>query len=152
MLAQSRRAADEGVRVPSGNSRDPAEKSALGRILIVDDEALIRWSVAETLGEHGYETIEAADAGSGIRAVAPGGRAVDAVLLDLRLPDCDDLRALAAIRRLAPHTPVILMTSYGTPELFHEARHLGAFAIVDKPFEMAAIGPLVDRALAARPH
>ena len=63
---------------------------------------------------------------------------MDVVLLDLRLPDCDDLRVLSAIRRLSPHTPVILMTAYGSPELFMEARRLGAFAIVDKPFDMEA--------------
>jgi DNA-binding NtrC family response regulator len=47
---------------------------------------------------------------------------------------------------------VILMTAYGSPDLFVEARRLGAFAIVDKPFEMQALEPLVERALAARPH
>jgi DNA-binding NtrC family response regulator len=47
---------------------------------------------------------------------------------------------------------VILMTAHGTPDLFTEARRLGAFAVVDKPFEMEALEPLVERALAARPH
>lgn len=117
---------------------------------MVDDEPLIRWSVAETLGALGYDVGEAGDAASAMRACTPGSRAFDVVLLDLRLPDCDDLGALSAIRRLSPRTPVILMTAYGSPELVLEAHRLGIFAILDKPFEMDALQPLVERALAAR--
>jgi DNA-binding NtrC family response regulator len=136
----------------TGNFPRWAKKSARARILVVDDEPLIRWAVAETLAERGYEVSEADDAASAMRACPPGSQAADVVLLDLRLPDCDDLRVLSAIRRLSPHTPVILMTACGSPELFMEARRLGAFAIIDKPFEMGGLQPLVERALAARPH
>lgn len=135
----------------TGNSPHLGKKSTRGRVLIVDDEPLIRWSIGETLGDCGYEVSEAGDAVSAIRTLSAGPGA-DLVLLDLRLPDADDLRVLSALRRLAPRMPVILMTAYGSPELFMEARRLGAFAIVDKPFEIDAIPPLVARALAARPH
>jgi CheY-like chemotaxis protein len=156
MLAQSQR----GVGGPSqvvppvadGNSSRRGKKSARATILVVDDEALIRWSIAETLADHGFDVVEAGDAASAIRAVAANGAAVDAVLLDLRLPDSDDLRALCAIHRVSPRTPVILMTAFGTRELFEEARRAGAAAIIDKPFEMEMLAPLVERALASRPH
>jgi DNA-binding NtrC family response regulator len=136
----------------TGNSPHLAKKSARARILIVDDEPLIRWAVAETLAERGYESTEADDAASAVRAFSIGSRAVDVVFLDLRLPDCNDLRVLSAIRRLSPDTPVILMTAHGSPELAFDVRRLGAFAILDKPFDMDALQPLVERALAARPH
>ena len=87
-----------------------------------------------------------------MRAFSGDSRAIDLVFLDLRLPDCDDLRVLSAIRRLSPHTPVILMTAHVSPELVFDVRRLGAFAILDKPFEMDALQPLVERALAPRPH
>jgi DNA-binding NtrC family response regulator len=134
----------------SGNSRDRAKKSARAAVLVVDDEPLIRWAISETLADRGYEVAEAADAASAIEAV--GRRSFAAVLLDLRLPDCDDLRTLAAIRRLLPNAAVVLVTAYGTPEVFSEARRLGAFAILDKPFEIDAIPAVVRRALASRPH
>jgi len=134
----------------TGDSPQHARKSSPTRILVVDDEPLVRWSVAETLGEFGYEVGEAGDAASAIRVCAAGSGPVDVVLLDLRLPDCDDLGALSAIRRLSPRTPVILMTAYGSPELVVEAHRLGIFAILEKPFEIAALQPLVRRALAAR--
>jgi DNA-binding NtrC family response regulator len=136
----------------AGNFPRTAKKSPRARILVVDDEPLIRWAVAETLADRGYDVSEVEDGGSAIRACSPASRPIDLVLLDLHLPDCDDLRVLSAIRRLSTHTPVILMTAYGSRDLFMEARRLGAFAVVDKPFEMEALEPLVERALAARPH
>jgi len=139
-------------QVATGNSPHLAKKSPRARILVVDDEPLIRWSVAEILADRGYEVSEADNAASAMRAFSPGARPVDVVFLDLRLPDCDDLRVLSAMRWLSPHTPIILMTAFGSRELFLEARRLGAFAIVDKPFEMDALQPLVERALAARPQ
>ncbi len=126
------------------------KKSSLGRVLVVDDEALIRWSLAETLGAEGYQVTEAADGASAIRAFASNPGASDVVLLDLRLPDSDDLRVLSTLRRLSPLTPVILMTAYGSPEVLDEARRLGAFTIIQKPFEMDDIGSVVARAMATR--
>lgn len=115
------------------------------RVLVVDDEPLVRWAVAETLADSGYDVLEAGDASSALKFF-PGPRP-DAVLLDLRLPDCDDLRVLSAIRRLSPGTPVIVMTAFGTAELLDEARRLGAFAVVDKPFELNELPLLIERAL-----
>jgi DNA-binding NtrC family response regulator len=140
---------------PDVDSRDfphAAKKSAVARVLVVDDEALVRWSVAETLLDQGYEVTEAHDAASALRQFSMPLGATDVVLLDLRLPDSDDLHVLSAMHRLAPTTPVILMTAYGTPELFDRARQLGAFTVVNKPFEMDDLAPLIERALAARPH
>src|SRR5262245_56801574 len=125
MLAQSCQsvAREDQVedRVVAGNSRGPAKNSPASRVLVVDDEALVRWSVAETLGALDYEIEEAGDGQSAIRAVSPDG-AVDIVLLDLRLPDCHDLRVLAAIRHVSPETRIILMTAFGSAELVQEAR------------------------------
>ena len=115
------------------------------RVLVVDDEPLVRWAVAETLADSGYDVLEAGDAKSALGFFR--GARTDAVLLDLRLPDCNDLAVLSAIRRLSPDTPVILMTAYGSPEVLDEARRLGAFAIVDKPFELNEIPSLIQKAL-----
>ena len=130
----------------------PAKKSAPTQVLVVDDEALVRWSVAETLGAQGYRVTEAGDGASAIRVFSNPLGETDLVLLDLQLPDSNDLRVLSAMRRLSTSTPVILMTAYGTPELLNEAHRIGAFGIVNKPFEMSDLAPLVKRALAARPN
>jgi len=154
MLVQSRFEFGGGAKSEQSaavlDSPRSTKKSPPARILVVDDEPLVRWSVSERLGDEGYEVAEAGDAASAIRAFSTLVGGVDAVLLDPRLPDSDDLRVLSAIRGLAPATPVILMTAYVNPELRAEARRLGAFAIVDKPFEMDALPPLVEQALAAQ--
>ena len=127
------------------------KKSAPLQVLIVDDEALIRWAVAETLGAQGYNVTEAGDGSSALREFSNSLGETDVVLLDVRLPDSDDLRVLSAMRRLSPSTPVILMTAYGTPELMNEALRLGAFSLVNKPFAMSDLAPLIERALASNP-
>jgi DNA-binding NtrC family response regulator len=119
-------------------------------VLIVDDEPLSRWSASETLTDAGYRVAEAGDAASALRAMRARDTLADVVLLDLLLPDADDLKVLSAMRELAPGSPIILMTSYGSPELFAEARERGAFMSVNKPFEMSDLPDLVARALAAR--
>jgi DNA-binding NtrC family response regulator len=114
-------------------------------VLIVDDEPLSRWSVSETLTDAGYRVAEAGDAASALRAVS--ATPTDVVLLDMLLPDADDLETLTAMHKIAPATPIILMTSYGSRELFAEATARGAFASVNKPFEMSELPDLVGRAL-----
>jgi DNA-binding NtrC family response regulator len=130
----------------------PARNFRPARVLVVDDEPLIRWSLAETLGARGYDVVEAADGASALRMFALEASRADVVLLDVRLPDCDDLRLVSAIRLLSPKVPVIVMTAYGSEELVEAARRDGVFAVLIKPFEMADIAGLVDRALATRVH
>src|SRR4029077_8139449 len=103
------------------------------RVLVVDDEPLIRWSLGETLASRGCEVIEAVDARSARAAVADAAVPFDVAVLDLRLPDSSDLSLLAKLRQLAPEMQVILMTAFGTNETFDGALGLGAFRVVHKP-------------------
>lgn len=125
------------------------KKSPLARVLVVDDEPLIRWSVVETLIERGFDVVEAPDGRAAVSAL-DGGQAFDVVLLDFRLPDSNDLTLLSTIRRQSPLTQVILMTAYGTPEVTKGALDLGAYRVVSKPFEMNDMAALVAQARAAR--
>jgi DNA-binding NtrC family response regulator len=122
------------------------------RVLVVEDEALIRWSISETLGHVGHTVMEAEDAASAVRALKDAGGDIDVVLLDYRLPDSNDLGLLADIRRLQPRSAVVMMTAYGTPEVTDGALALGAYRVVGKPFDMRALESLVVEAHDARPH
>ena len=122
------------------------------RVLVVDDEPLIRWSVSEPLTDLGYEVVETGDASGARSAVADDHDKFDVVLLDYRLPDSDDLGLLASIRRESPHAQVILMTAFGRPEVVRGALELGAYRVVNKPFEMEAIADLVAQAHLANSH
>ena len=119
------------------------KKSAL-RVLVVEDEMLMRWSIAETLTAKGHTVIEAPDGAAAVEALTDSPPA-DAVLLDYRLPDSRDLTLLTRIRRLAPVTPVVLMTAFGTPALFDHARELGAYEVLSKPFDIYELEGVVRR-------
>jgi DNA-binding NtrC family response regulator len=135
---------------PSGNplpstARDlpwRERKHAL-RALIVDDEPLIRWAIAETLRADGYHVEEAGDANGTVRTLLNDPVRPDLVLLDLRLPDCGDLSLLETVRRVVPSATVVLMTAFGTPEIRERARSLGAAGVLDKPFDVDGLAGLV---------
>lgn len=127
-----------------------AKKATRVRVLVVDDERLMRWSIAHVLGARGYEVTEAERGDAAIRALmGPATSPIDVVLLDLCLPDFCDLSLLTLMRQLSPATPVILMTAFGSPEIVEAARGLGAFTVIDKPFDINAVAPLILRAIQA---
>ena len=82
----------------------PAKNPAAAHVLVVDDEPLIRWSLAETLTERGHIVTEAGDAKETLRIVTRAADRPDVVLLDYRLPDSNDLSLFAAIKRELPET------------------------------------------------
>jgi DNA-binding NtrC family response regulator len=129
---------------PNGLKKSPC------RILIVDDEMLIRWSMAETLAHAGYEVIEAGSAKETLQRI-DAEPAPDVILLDYRLPDSNDLRLLETIRRVVPGSSVIMMTAYGSREVMDAAAVLGAYRILTKPVELHELVPLVEEAFRSRP-
>jgi DNA-binding NtrC family response regulator len=130
-----------------------SKKSPPVRVLIVDDEPLIRWSVGETLADSGDEVIEAGDAKQALEALeamTAASAPADVVLLDYRLPDSNDLTLLATIRRVTPASQLILMTAHGAPDITAGALALGAYGVVNKPFDLDHLASLVRQACAAR--
>jgi DNA-binding NtrC family response regulator len=114
-------------------------------VLVIDDEPLIRWSLAETLGAAGCDVRQAGDGGSAERMLGQLDDTIDVVLLDYRLPDVVHLQLLARIRALAPQARIILMTAYGSPEMTREALASGAERVIQKPFDMKAVRTLVEQ-------
>ena len=113
-------------------------------ILIVDDEALIRWSLSERLKGDGFQVVEAETGGAALERLRDG---VDLVLLDYRLPDTDGLTVLREIKKFDPDILVILLTSFVSVETAVEAMKLGAFHYANKPFNLDEISATVQRAL-----
>ncbi len=111
-------------------------------MLVVDDEALIRWSLTQTLEDSGFEVQQASNASEALK-LATSDDSFDVVLLDFRLPDSNDLNLLARMRQHLPEAAVILMTAYSTPEVTQGALDLGAVRVVSKPFEMSEMASLV---------
>jgi DNA-binding NtrC family response regulator len=144
MLTYSPRIRAE-VKDEVGNISTMLKKSA-PRVLVVDDEALIRWSLAEMLGERGYVVTEADNARMALAAIQQAQEPFDVVLLDYRLPDSGDLRLLETVRRIAPTSQVIMITAHNSPEVAQGAAALGAYRVISKPFEVESLAALVNQA------
>ena len=114
------------------------------RVLVVDDEELIRWSLAERLRADGHEVSEAATAGEALEKAQSG---VDLVLLDYKLPDEDGLSVLRKIRELDPDTLVIMLTAHQSVEMVVVAMKAGAFDYATKPFDLEDVAVRVSHAL-----
>ena len=121
------------------------------RVLVVEDEPLIRWALSETLTRAGHTVLEAGDAAAAIDTLSSAAP-IDVALMDLRLPDSHDLSLLARIRRQWPTIAVIMMTAYGTRELIDEARAMGVYDVMDKPFDVDRMEHLVADAYAEHGH
>ena len=104
-----------------------------GTILIIDDEEIIREALEALLTAEGYRVAKAATAADGMERV--GNSPVDAVLLDLMLPDKNGLEVLDDIRRVDEELPVIMITAFGTIEGAVAATKQGAFYYFTKPFK-----------------
>jgi two-component system response regulator AtoC len=115
-------------------------------VLVVDDEPIIREALTSRLEEHGFEVVSA-ESLAAARRLLSGGRAVDAVLLDIKLKDGDGLDLLEELRLSRPSLPVIMATAFGDSERAIRAMKLGAFEYVTKPFDLDSLLVTVSRAV-----
>jgi DNA-binding NtrC family response regulator len=113
-------------------------------ILVVDDEPLIRFALAERLTEEGYRVIEAVTAASALARSVDG---VDLVLLDYKLPDGDGIEVLKRLKERDPDALVILLTAHVSVDLAVEAMKQGAYHYANKPFNLDEIAVQVEKAL-----
>lgn len=113
------------------------EKTRIKNILIIDDEKDLCELLGDILSSHGYN-VESANTNR--EAISSLNRhSPDLVFLDLKLPDGDGLRLLSSIKKVNPSTTVNIISAYGTEEVRDEARRLGAYVFIDKPFSEEAI-------------
>jgi len=115
------------------------------RILVVDDEKLIRFTLRESLAEEGYVVFEAASVAEA-RDLFEQHR-FDCAVVDHKLPDGNGFELMMTYKELAPEVPVIMMTAYSTIEKAVEAMRRGAYTYLHKPFETEEMLLNVRRAL-----
>ena len=121
----------------------------MSRILVADDEASIRFVLAEALGAEGHEVVEATDGGEARRLLAQ--ERFDFAFLDIRMPGASGLELLDELTARGADSPVVvIMTAQNTFENAIEAMKRGAFDYVTKPFDLAQIEAVVAKALRQR--
>ena len=118
------------------------------RILVVDDEEMIRFAFEQFLKDEGHTPVLARDAVAALEQVK--AHAPEIAFLDYRLPGADGLRVLDDLKRLAPDMAVVFMTAFGTMEVVIKAMQRGAYEYVTKPLDLDRIRTLINRILEGR--
>jgi DNA-binding NtrC family response regulator len=114
-------------------------------ILIVEDEKVLRESLAELLTDEGYEVLQAGDGKAAYELVLQ--KPVDLVLSDVRMPEMDGLTLLQHLKKAIPETPVVMLTAYGTVESAVAALHAGAVDYLLKPVQFDDVLLKIRRAM-----
>ena len=117
----------------------------MARILVADDQDLMRDSLAATLARDGHEVVAATDGPMAVTRLT-GGK-FDLLITDLKMPKMTGIELLTEARRIRPEMPVVLMTAFATVQTAVEAMKLGAYDYIQKPFDGDEIKHLVDRTL-----
>jgi two-component system, response regulator PdtaR len=121
-----------------------AEESTPRRVLVAEDESLIRLDIVETLKENGFEVV--GEASDGAMAVELATKLKpDLVVMDIKMPNLDGISAAEQIGTLK--IPVVLLTAFSQRELVERAAEVGAMAFVVKPFTSNDLMPAIEIAL-----
>lgn len=118
---------------------------SIEKILVIDDEELVRNFIHETLRRNGYEVSVAKNGKEGISLVKE--KSYDLVFTDMKMPDLTGIDVLKKIKEISPSTIVVVITAYGSIENAVEAMRLGAFNYLIKPFSPDTIEAVVDKAI-----
>jgi len=114
-------------------------------ILLVDDDAWIRDAMSICLTCEGCRVTTAASAQQGLAALKQGG--IDILICDFQLPDGDGLDLLQEAKHIAPQVPMILITAFGSRQLYAKAAAIGVDIFIDKPFNSQTIEHAIARLL-----
>ncbi|GFE56448.1 sigma-54 dependent transcriptional regulator [Geobacter sp. AOG1] len=115
------------------------------KILVVDDEHLIRWSLEQNLKKQGYEVTSAGNGEDALRMVREDQP--DLVLLDIQLPGINGLEVLERIKEIDEEIIVIMVTAHGGLETAVNAMRLGAYDYINKPFNLDEMAIVIKKAL-----
>jgi two-component system response regulator AtoC len=118
------------------------------KILVVDDERLVRWSLRQKCEEWGYEVVEAAAGDPGLRLAQH--ESPDLILLDVRLPDLNGLQVLEQLKKGGDATAVIMITADPQLDDVKSALKLGAYDFIGKPLDFEELRVTIQNALEAK--
>ena len=120
------------------------EHNSKRRIVVAEDESLIRMDIVETLKDQGFDVV--GEAGDGLKAIELAKELKpDLMVMDIKMPDMDGLSAAEQIAKL--RIPVVFLTAFNQQELVTRASEVGAMAFLVKPFSPEDLLPAIEVAL-----
>ena len=120
------------------------EQNSKRRIVVAEDESLIRMDIVETLKDQGFDVV--GEAGDGLQAIELAKELKpDLMVMDIKMPDMDGLSAAEQIAKL--RIPVVFLTAFNQQELVSRASEVGAMAFLVKPFSPEDLLPAIEVAL-----
>jgi two-component system chemotaxis response regulator CheY len=124
----------------------------MGRILIVDDEDIVRKVLRATLTEAGYEVVEAEHGGKGIQAIGTDDNPlmVDVIICDIRMPKINGLEAITYFRQQFPSVPILVLTGFPDTTMATNLLSQGVFDYLVKPMDKEKLLESVHAAMAQR--
>lgn len=125
--------------------RSTAETMDKCKILVIDDEDIVRMSCQRILAPQGYEVKATKSAVEGFKMLAE--ECFDVVLTDLKMPDIDGIEVLRRVKEEWPDIEVIMITGYQTINTAVQAIKLGAFDYIEKPFTPDSIVSAIEKAI-----
>jgi DNA-binding NtrC family response regulator len=114
------------------------------KILVIDDEQIVRKSCEKTLASEGYSVTSASSGKEGLEYLEK--ETFSLILLDLKMPDMDGIEILKIAKERWPDTIIIMITGYSTVETAVQALRLGAFNHIEKPFTPSTLLTAVKEA------
>lgn len=117
----------------------------MARILVVEDEPVLRRNIADRLRADGHEVMDAGSGEAGVELATL--LAPDLVLTDLRLPGMDGMSVLREVKRISPRIMVVMLTAHGSEKSAVEALREGAYDYLHKPIDLKELAHLIERAV-----
>lgn len=131
---------------PWDEAPTPARDPACGRLLLVDDDALVRETLERILRREGFEVVVAESGADALRAAQAAGPAFDLLIVDLTMPDLDGPAALRGLRGLTD-APALVVSGFGEHQTLKRFDGLGVRGVLSKPFRAEVITAAIRTAL-----
>ncbi|MDD3148095.1 MAG: response regulator, partial [Candidatus Riflebacteria bacterium] len=137
------------TEIPESNSREFLRGK--GRILIVDDEPMMRTIASEVLSELGYEILLAENGRQAVSVFSENAESVSLVILDMIMPEMNGKECFLELKKIRPDLRVIVSSGFTHDKDIEQMRDAGAGWFINKPFRLADLSKIVHDAMAANP-
>ena len=141
---------EDSERMASSDAEGSARKATSGRILIIDDDPHFLRVLQRILSDEQFSVTATSDPCGALQLLRSGS--FDLIICDLRMPDCDGLNLLQAIRVGGSEVPVIILTAYGEVDTYLEAMNAGATEYLNKPIKSDELVQVVRNCLRRDNH